>query len=481
VSRPTRALLAHLAEALDRALADSFIDRLWLPSPRSLLIRFPPLRPRRLFIELEPGHPRVIVTERWPDTPPAPDRAALVLRRALEGARVHAVTAEDDRRLVLELVRGGARLNLSVQLAGRYLNVGLYAEDGAEIARLVHGSPGRDPESPALPDRPDPYASLEGEALLARLDAESWDDADRRAAQRAVSGLARRARKEIARLTRAATAAEEDLDRAEAAAADRHRGELLKSVLGRVPRGAAEIAVPDWSEEGRPTVVPLDPALDAVGNMERFFKRYRRFARAIPDIEQRLLDALEAKERAEALHQAIAALGGALEAGARPAEVLAQADALGPLLPRSRAQAAAKGRGPAGPALPYRAFTGSDGASILVGKGARANDELTFRVARGNDVWLHARDASGAHVILRRAGAGPPPHEALLDAAHLAAWNSQARDEAVIDVMWTERKHVRKLKGGAPGQVTAAGAHNLLVRLDPARIAALYQSLDRPE
>jgi len=227
-------------------------------------------------------------------------------------------------------------------------------------------------------------------------------------------------------------------------------------------------------------VIPLDPTLDAVANMERYFKRYRKFAEARGGIEDRLLTALELRERLDALALRLDTLPTSrpeAPEAAREALSTLRAELLTISPPRPR-QAPPSRRGEPAPALPFRRFLAADGAEILVGKNARDNDRLTFQVARGQDLWLHARDVPGSHVILRPLTPGAPPSsEALLDAALLAAWHSNARGDTVIDVMWTPRKHVRKVRGAPPGLVTAAATHNLAVREDPDRLARLYRTL----
>jgi predicted ribosome quality control (RQC) complex YloA/Tae2 family protein len=88
-----------------------------------------------------------------------------------------------------------------------------------------------------------------------------------------------------------------------------------------------------------------------------------------------------------------------------------------------------------------------------VGRGAASNDALTFKEAAPNDVWLHARDTAGAHVVLRWSRDEPPPARDLAEAASIAAWHSKSRGAAVVPVDWTRRKHVRKPRGGPPGLV----------------------------
>src|SRR5262249_19673615 len=84
---------------------------------------------------------------------------------------------------------------------------------------------------------------------------------------------------------------------------------------------------------------------------------------------------------------------------------------------------------------------------------SRQNEEVTFRSASPNDLWLHARGVPGAHVIVKSAGR-PVPEPVLREAAHLAAYYSQARAATSVPVDYTEQRYVRHLKGGGPGMVT---------------------------
>lgn len=115
-------------------------------------------------------------------------------------------------------------------------------------------------------------------------------------------------------------------------------------------------------------------------------------------------------------------------------------------------------------AAPFRTYRSSDGLAIWVGRGAASNDQLTFHDSAPNDIWLHARGAAGAHVILRWQGEGAPPERDLHQAALLAAWHSKARHATVVPVDWTRRKHVRKPRGAPPGLVTITHARTLFVR-----------------
>jgi hypothetical protein len=118
------------------------------------------------------------------------------------------------------------------------------------------------------------------------------------------------------------------------------------------------------------------------------------------------------------------------------------------------------------PARPFRTYRSSGGLEIWVGRGAASNDILTFRESSPRDVWLHARDATGAHVVLRWTRDETPPTRDLEEAAVLAAWHSKSRGSALVPVDWTRRKYVRKAKGGAPGRVLVQRSETIFVKPD---------------
>lgn len=105
----------------------------------------------------------------------------------------------------------------------------------------------------------------------------------------------------------------------------------------------------------------------------------------------------------------------------------------------------------------------SDGLEILVGRRAADNDFLTFRIAKSLDVWLHAADYPGSHVVIRVAGRKEVPQRTILEAAQLAAFYSDARDKPKAAVNYAQRKFVNKPKRAAPGLVSLASFRTILV------------------
>ncbi len=133
------------------------------------------------------------------------------------------------------------------------------------------------------------------------------------------------------------------------------------------------------------------------------------------------------------------------------------------LLPRARVSAHRRHRARA---RPFRTYRSSGGLEIWVGRGAASNDALTFHESSPRDVWLHARDSAGAHVILRWTRDEPPPARDLEEAAILAAWHSKSRGSALVPVDWTRRRYVRKPRGGAPGLALVQQSKTIFVKPD---------------
>ena len=110
-----------------------------------------------------------------------------------------------------------------------------------------------------------------------------------------------------------------------------------------------------------------------------------------------------------------------------------------------------------------RSFVSSDGFEILVGKKAKDNDFLTFRIAKSLDTWMHAADYPGSHVVIRNPNRKEIPHRTLLEAAQLAAFYSQGKSQPKAAVHYTQKKFVNKPKGSAPGLVSLASFKTILV------------------
>ena len=456
-----KALLAEL-----RALPSAAVQKLWLPSAQVcvLQLRVPG---RTLLAVVDARLAMAALAEARPTAKESAPKSQATLRSALEGARLlgAALQLAEDRRTP------APRLDFETEHGPRSLiaEEALVLVDGAR--RIVWASSGagtdrrpgaRYPQATELELGTVAPLLARGELVRGALQREEEAGLAARRKQ-----VAARLRTRVQKLRRTLGAVEEDAARAAHAEQDRARAELLLPLASRIPRGAREARVQDWSrtsEEGVPliVVIALDPALSAVEHAARWLKKAKRYQAAAARIAARRSEVAAQVAVAEALLQ------GALLAVDAASLSLVENE-LG--TKRSPAQRSAGSR----ERLPYRTFRSRKGAPILVGRGARDNDALTLRIARGNDVWLHARGASGAHVVIPGAGESPDS-DTLGDAAILAAHFSSYRGADGVEVAWTRRKHVRKPKGAAPGSVIVTQEKTLRVRLDEARLAELLRS-----
>ena len=118
--------------------------------------------------------------------------------------------------------------------------------------------------------------------------------------------------------------------------------------------------------------------------------------------------------------------------------------------------------------LPYHEFQ-FRGYRIWVGKGAQANDKLTLKYSYKDDLWLHAKDVSGSHVLIKHQAGKNFPKDVIEFAASLAAGNSKRKNESLCPVIVTQKKFVRKRKGDPPGAVVVEREEVIMV--EPAGIS----------
>ncbi|HET6413497.1 MAG TPA: NFACT family protein [Anaeromyxobacter sp.] len=437
-----------------------------------------------LLVSAEADRTRIHAASHRPAQPASPFPFQAVLRREVVGARLSGMTSlAGDRVVTLRLERAKGPVELVAELTGRHGNIFLVGGDGVILAsagrnlsrrrRLLAGERYEPPRLPGPASgtsglaRPGRFTPQEGNPFPLSLAVEA--EYDRREEERQLLEGRRRLREPmraaLARSVRALEKLAEEARRVPEAEEDRRAADLLKSHLHLVGRGAREVTVTEWTEEGpRQVRLALDPALTPQANMERYFRRYRRFVDSAARVTAR---ADEVRKRQDALR----ALLGELEQASLAA------------LPRLEKDARRLGAGPRRaathrrrdePAPPYRTFRSLPGVAILVGRGPAQNDFLTLRVARGNDLWLHARGKGGAHVVVRLERGRAPDQETLLDAAHLAAHFSGSRGESQVEVAYTRAKHVRKPRGSPPGAVTFSQERTLSLRFEPQRLERLF-------
>lgn len=235
-------------------------------------------------------------------------------------------------------------------------------------------------------------------------------------------------------------AIQDELAQTEKAALYRQYGDIILANLGKITKGMKNFRCGNpYSLSDDFIEIPLTPSLTPEKNAALYFDKARKMESSIEILKRRLaiqqlkIDELTRNQNSPPVSNPN-----------RDAKSL------------SSEKTAIK--------LPFRQVDLADGWRVYIGKSADSNDELTFSFAKKDDIWFHAWQAAGSHVILRRPNKGDIPTKEFLNrAAELAAYYSKAKTSSKVPVIYTEARHVRKVRGAA-GKVIVTNEKQLMVK-----------------
>ncbi|MEJ2719364.1 MAG: NFACT family protein [Deltaproteobacteria bacterium] len=489
-------VLQEVARELNHVLKGGFVNKVYQPLSREIVlrVRVAGAGEKRIMISADPLMGRVHLTDLKIPNPPRPPRFCAFLRAHLQGARITGVTcAPDDRVFCIGTVRGpresALERDLVLELLGRDSNI-LVIDRASDLImeclhripeketgkRVVlpgcrylpppkpqgqhhpvdHGSEDRE-KVPGICTEPDGRRSLTLSARQPRDEVFSSMNEAAEAlfapAQKSVllegyrRDLSARVKARIHSLERRIKKIEEDIERSRKLSARQEEGELLKANLGRVKRGMQDIVVQDW-ETGSDRAIILDPALNAVGNMEWIFKKAAKGKRGEKISRQRLAATLEEKSALQELLFFIEDAQDVTELNSLAQELPeSRGGAKSPILPGKQ-----RDRTPVAPL--FHEFRSPSGGVILVGKSGKGNNFLLREKARKGDLWFHVKGMAGAHVLLPVRTKEAPRVEDKERAAALAVHFSRARGGGKAEVMVADVKDVTRPKGAEPGRVS---------------------------
>lgn len=260
------------------------------------------------------------------------------------------------------------------------------------------------------------------------------------------------------RQQRKLAAQREELRRTEGREDIRHQAELVTANIYRLRRGDRSLDCEDYYDPACPVVhIELDPLKTPQQNAAALYKEYNKLKAAEQHLTvltregERQLDylnsVLDELERAETDRDLSDIRRELTETGYIRARKGGKAERVKPQSPMK--------------------FVSDDGLEILAGRSNAQNDELTLKLARRTDYWLHTQRVHGSHVIIRCEGEEPPPRT-LEQAAGIAAYYSQARGAGKVQVDYTMVRNVRKPSGALPGKVIYTDHKTLLAESDGA-------------
>lgn len=234
-------------------------------------------------------------------------------------------------------------------------------------------------------------------------------------------------------------------------------GELLKYNLPSIKRGMKTITLSDYS--GNRMDIALNETLSPRENMNRYFDRYRKLRRKERVFSQKLSYEMKRLAAIDFLISHIVEEK-AISITAPCSEFLKSLDErffrrdLIERIRRAMINKPVRVSEREEDKRPYLQFYSRTGKKILIGRNARENEELTLRVARGNDLWFHVEEGVGSHVVLKYIKGCVFDESDIIDASTLALYFSKFRQAGKGNVVYTFRKYVGKPKGSKQGYVT---------------------------
>ena len=290
------------------------------------------------------------------------------------------------------------------------------------------------------------------------LDTFYKDKAERDRVNQQASELIRRVENELEKNRKKLGKQEEELLATENAEEFRQKGELLTTFLHQVPNDQDQVELDNYYT-GEKIMISLDKALTPNQNAQRYFKRYQKLKEAVKHLTSLIEETRTTILYLESVETALAQAS--LTEIAEIREELIQTG----FIRRRQREKIQKRQKP-------EKYLATDGQTIiLVGRNNLQNDELTFKMAKRDELWFHAKDIPGSHVVIT--GNLQPSDEVKTDAAELAAYFSKARLSNLVQVDMIETRKLNKPTGGKPGFVTYTGQKTLRVTPDEEKIKSM--------
>ncbi|HEY3041375.1 MAG TPA: NFACT family protein [Pyrinomonadaceae bacterium] len=467
--------LKEIVGELDELLPGRFLGKIFQLSAFSLALDFGLRDGSYLFISIEPASPRLYLIKRsareLQKASISLSPFAQAMRTNLGGGNLLSVTKDSQERIVrfsfsvTDDLGDSQNFLLVAQLTGRSANL-LLLDSAGTITQAWRPPRGagqqvgdlyRPPTMPAgtIKSASEAPRITRGDSLTISAAADKHYQALKleHEFESLAATLMTRLGKEIRKRKKLRTNLKQDLIAHGNPEEHKRLGDLLLANISSATRAGNKVRLTDYYAEGTPAIeVEVDenkPLQEAAGE---FFSRYTKAKRAVEEIGGRLLqldqDLEELHEKRRKLEKAITIRDVSIFAGYE----------------ERKDSATGKKKQKASPTIPgVRRYRSSDGYEVLVGRTARDNDQLTFRVARPNDLWLHAGDYPGSHVVVRNSSRNEIPQRTVIEAAQLAAKFSQASKDSKVAIHYALRKFLSKPKGAAAGLVRMSSFKTITV------------------
>lgn len=471
---------------LNSILSSGRVQEVRHPSADALILQIRvPRHTYEMLVHIGPGQSRICITSvKWPNAP-IPTGFVSKLRKELVGAKLLGIVCSSSDRLVtlqFSLLTKDKQYSehiLLCELSGHHANVFLVDPSGMILTQMLPSHSHKRTLRPGyIYERPMPTGNTNATNRLAETRAEDISTAiESLYSLKSAANVRHDQWNNLLRVTNSAirkmqttfTKVLGDAQRASGADELIKQAELVKTVLPLLRKNIDSVTVTDWYDpELKQVVIPLNPTIDPQANVAHMFHQAKRLKAARNLIDNRLSKVSGDLDLLKSIRQQLLSkeYNGDLD------EETHQLRRMG-LLKAPCSTEKNDNRTPIRQC--YREFITESDHKIWVGKSATDNDTLTVKFARSHDIWLHATGRRGAHVVLRIEKNQIPEPQSLADAALLAAHYCEGgKNDSGVEVAWTYRKYVRKVKHSAPGTVTYSQAKTIWVTLDSTRLSRLF-------
>ena len=454
--------IKSVVSEINAALAGRSLGPIYQLGPFIIVIDFRSREGTHLLISVDPKSPRIhLITRKMRDlekSSVSPSPFVQYLRATLLHSEFESAATFKDERIVKvsfsALTEIGDRQDIALlaQLTGRSAN--LFVVDQANVITHALRQPRGEGQQVGQQYQPPPTqktSAVESHlidrgnfpSLSAALDDYYARQEREDLFNSRVALVEQRLRRQLKQKEKLLENLKKDLDEHGNAEEHRRMGDLLLANIGTAERVGDKIRIRDYYSPSEPLIeLDLEAETPLKDYAAKFFAKYTKAKRAGEEIKRRV-DQIKREvvelERRESLLQEVKSSG--------------DEDSLATLEDKKPA-ASVKSKKQERIKIPgVRRYLSSDEYEILVGRASQTNDQLTFKVAKPNDLWLHAADYPGSHVVVRNHSRKEIPHRTIIEAAQLAARFSQAGEDSKVDVNYTARKYLSKPKGAAPGLV----------------------------
>lgn len=450
-------------------LPGSYIQKVVQSDFQSLqLSLYKPGNKTELKISLAPGKSRICRTTGKGKKGAKLQRFEQFLRSRILSGRITEVSQPGRDRIVkICIIKGGESTNLYIRLWGGNTNI-IAADSENRILDAFYRRPGKNEQSGSIFTLPENKSHKADKFKVREYPSDGdfntfidryYSDIERKdTIERLKNRLNILLNKKAIYLESKINKSESEFERYDRSESFRQYGDLLLSFSSRWKKGEKWLEVENYYDNNNTLMIELDPDISVEKNAEKYFTKYRKlkktrenFLDELSNLENRLnrirkrLEEIKNEESIKVLSHWLKETEtekkGDLQSGKKP--------------------------------IPGLQFY-SGGFTILVGRGAKENDELLRHHVKGNDYWLHARDYPGGYVFVRNLRGKSIPLETLLDAGNLAVFYSKGKNSGRGEVYYTQVKYLRRTKTGRTGLVIPTQEKNLTIVIDDNRIKKLF-------